>query len=89
MSMYIDHSFNPANIQYMTEAMLIPYPTSDSTRKVTFVHNNSKDLKNLEDKPIKPINFNHKLLSLYIGLSNRMSQTELNIIQTTEQLARL
>ena len=89
MTMYINHSFDPANIQYMQDAMPIPYPTSNTTRKVTFVHNNSKDLKNLEDKPIKPLNFNHKLLSLYIGLSNRMSQTELNIIQTTEQLARL
>ena len=55
MSMYIDHSFDPANIQYMTEAMPIPYPTSDSTRKVTSVHNNSKDLKKLEEKPIKPM----------------------------------
>ena len=87
--MYINHSFDPANIQYMTEAMPIPYPTSDTTRKVTFVQNNSKDLKKLEEKPIKPINLNHKLLSLYIGLSNRMSQRELNIIQTTEQLAHL
>ena len=90
MFMYIDHSFDPANIQYMTEAMPIPYPTSDSIRKVTFENNNSKDLQKLEEKPVKPINnLNHKLLSLYIGLSNRMSQTELNIIQTTEQLARL
>ena len=89
MTMYINHSFDPANIQYMTEAMPIPYPTSDSKRKVTFVSNNSQKLEKLEEKPTKPINLNHKLLSLYIGLSNRMSQRELNIIQTTEQMARL
>ena len=89
MTMYINHSFDPANIQYMTEAMPIPYPTSNSKRKVTFVNNKTKDLKKLEEKPNKPINLNHKLLSLYIGLSTRMSQKELNIIQTSEQMARL
>ena len=89
MAMYINHSFDPANIQYMQDAMPIPYPTTNNKRKVTFADNDIKDIKELEDKPKKSVNLHQQLLSLYIGLSTRMSQKELNIIQTSEQLARL
>ena len=89
MIKYINHTYNPANIQYMTEAMPIPYPTNDNTRKVTFINDTSKELEKWEDNSMKLLNFNHKLLSLYVGLSNKMSQAELKMLQTTEQLARL
>ena len=86
MTIYINHSFDPANIEYMKDAMPLPYTISASKRKVAFV---DKEMKELEGTSSKSINLHHKLLSLYIGLSNRMSQKELNIIQTSEQIARL
>ena len=89
MIKYINHTYNPANIQYMTEAMPIPYPTNDNAKKDTFINDTSKELEKWEDNSMKPLHFNHRLLSLYVGLSNKMSQAELQMLQTTEQLARL
>ena len=88
MIKYIDHTYNPANIQYMTEAMPIPYTTNNS-RKVTFINYTSKELEKQENTSMKLLDFNHKLLSLYVGLSTKMSQAELKMLQTTERLARL
>ena len=62
MAMYINHSFDPANIQYMQDAMPIPYPTTNNTRKVTFAKNDMKNLKELEDKPEKSVNLHQECL---------------------------
>ena len=89
MIKYINHTYNPANIQYMTEAMPIPYTTNNNARKVTFINYTSKELEKQENTSMKLLDFNHKLLSLYVGLSTKMSQAELKMLQTTERLARL
>ena len=89
MIKYINHTYNPANIQYMTEAMPIPYTTNNNARKVTFINYTSKELEKQENTSIKLLDFNHELLSLYVGLSTKMSQAELKMLQTTERLARL
>ena len=86
MTKYINHSFDPANIEYMKDAMPLPYKTSVSNKKVVFKED---ELTELGESSSKAINLHHKLLSLHIGLSNRISQKELGIIQTTEQMARL
>ena len=86
MTKYINHSFDPANIEYMKDAMPLPYKTSVSNKKVVFKEDK---LTELGESSSKSINLHHKLLSLHVGLSNRMSQKELDIIQTTEQMALL
>ena len=86
MTKYVNHSFDPANIEYMKDAMPLPYTTSVNNKKVVF---KEEKLTELEETSSKSIHLHHKLLSLHVGLSNRMSQKELDIIQTTEQMARL
>ena len=63
--------------------------TFPDSRKVTFINYTSTELEKQENTSIKLLDFNHKLLSLYVGLSTKMSQAELKMLQTTERLARL
>ena len=37
MTTYINHSFDPANIEYMKDAMPLPYTTSVNNKKVVFM----------------------------------------------------
>ena len=86
MTKYVNHSFDPANIEYMKDAMPLPYTTSVNNKKVVF---KEEKLTELEETSSKSIHLHHKLLSLHVGLSNRMSQKELDILQTSEQIAQL
>lgn len=80
LTKYVNHSLDPANIEYMKDAMPLPYPTSLINIKVVFQEDK---LPKSEETSSKTIHLHHILLSLHVGLSNRMSQKDLNILQTS------
>ena len=86
MTRYINHTFDPANIEYMGDALPLPYPTSPTKKRVVF---QDKIINKTDEKPSSTIEIKHLLLCLYAGLSNRISQKELNLLGDTKQKVNL
>ena len=86
MEKFIDHTFDPTNIEYMKEAMLLPYPTSTHNKTIIF-----SDTLSVKDDKIQDTNITlqHILLKLHAGLFHRLSQKELGLLQDTSQIAKL
>ena len=86
MVKYINHSFDPANIEYMKDAMLLPYPTTSNNKNVVF---QDTVIINNDEIPSTNIELKHILLKLHTGLTHRISQKELNLLRDTQQVANL
>ena len=86
MAKYIDHTFDPTNIEYMKKAMLLPYPTSSHNKTVVF-----SDTLSVKDDTVQKtdITLLHVLLKLHAGLFHRLSQKELGLLHDTNQIAKL
>ena len=81
-----NHTFDPANIEYMGDALPLPYPTSPTKKRVVF---QDKIINKTDEKPSSTIEIKHLLLCLYAGLSNRISQKELNLLGGYKKIVNL